>query len=73
MHATTANHSHFHHASARIPSAEMAGPGCLPPASQRMRLDQLDDHLLRDIGVDRRTAYGRRTGRSGIGRSVTAP
>lgn len=55
MHATTANHSHGHHANRDIHLVKWLVQA-LATRQQRMRLDQLDDHLLRDIGVDRPTA-----------------
>jgi uncharacterized protein YjiS (DUF1127 family) len=56
MHATTANHSHSTHAGRDIHPLKWLVQA-LATRHQRMRLDQLDDHLLRDIGIDRRTAY----------------
>lgn len=56
MYATTANHSHRYHAGRNVPLVKWLVQA-LATRHQRMRLDQLDDHLLRDIGIDRRTAY----------------
>ena len=60
MHATTANHghshSHIHHAGRDLHLFKWLVQA-LATRHQRMRLDQLDDHLLRDIGVDRPTAH----------------
>jgi len=56
MHATFANHSHTHRAGHGIRPIKWLVQA-LATRQQRMQLDQLDDHLLRDIGVDRRTAY----------------
>ncbi len=55
MHATSANHSHRHYAGSDIHLLKWLVQA-LATRQQRMRLDQLDDHLLRDIGVDRQTA-----------------
>lgn len=56
MHATTANHRHMHAALAAIHPFKWLTQA-MATRHQRMRLDQLDEHLLRDIGIDRRTAY----------------
>ncbi len=56
MHATFANHSHIHRAWRETRPIKWFVQA-LATRHQRMRLDQLDDHLLRDIGIDRRTAY----------------
>ena len=56
MHATIANHSHTSHARREFHPLQWLVQA-FAIRHQRMRLDQLDDHLLRDIGVDRRTAY----------------
>jgi uncharacterized protein YjiS (DUF1127 family) len=56
MHATFANHSHIHRARRATRPIKWLVQA-LATRHQRMRLDQLDDHLLRDIGIDRRTAY----------------
>jgi len=56
MHATTANFGHTRHAHTGLHPVRWLVQA-LATRKQRMRLDQLDDHLLRDIGVDRRTAY----------------
>jgi len=56
MHATTANFGHTRHAPTGLNPVKWLVQA-LATRKQRMRLDQLDDHLLRDIGVDRRIAY----------------
>ncbi len=56
MHATTANHTYSGHTWRQIHLVKWLVQ-VLATRQQRMRLDQLDDHLLRDIGIDRRTAY----------------
>ena len=55
MHATTINHGHRHHAGRDVHLLKWLVQA-LATRHQRMRLEQLDDHLLRDIGVDRPTA-----------------
>jgi len=55
MHATTANHSHTRHAGREIHLVKWLVQA-VATRHQRSRLDQLDDHLLRDIGIDRPTA-----------------
>ena len=56
MHATTANHSRSNRAGHGIHPVKWLVQA-FATRHQRMRLDQLDDHLLNDIGIDRRTAY----------------
>ncbi len=56
MHATTANLGHSHRTRHEFHPLERLVQA-FAVRKQRMRLDQLDDHLLRDIGIDRRTAY----------------
>ena len=55
MHATSANHSHSHFVGHDFHPMKWV-LHALATRHQRMRLDELDDHLLRDIGVDRTTA-----------------
>lgn len=55
MHATTANHSHRRNAGRDVHLLKWLVQA-LATRHQRTRLEQLDDHLLRDIGVDRPTA-----------------
>ncbi len=55
MHATTATHSHSRHNRHNTHPLKWLVQA-LATRHQRMRLDQLDDHLLRDIGIDRPTA-----------------
>ena len=56
MHATTVNLTHAHHGANAFRPLKWVGQA-LAIRKQRLRLDQLDEHLLRDIGIDRRTAY----------------
>ena len=56
MHATSANHSHSNHVGHEFHPVKWV-LHALATRHQRMRLDELDDHLLRDIGVDRVTAH----------------
>ena len=55
MHATIANHRRTNNAGRDINPVKWLVQA-FATRHQRMRLDQLDDHLLRDIGVDRPTA-----------------
>lgn len=56
MHILTETHSHIYRgATAFAPLRWLLR--AFATRHQRLRLDELDDHLLRDIGVDRRTAY----------------
>ena len=55
MHATSANHSHSQMVGHEFHPVKWV-LNALATRHQRMRLDELDDHLLRDIGVDRVTA-----------------
>ncbi len=56
MHATTANHGSAHRARIGFHPFHWLTQA-FATRHQRMRLDELDDHLLDDIGIDRRTAY----------------
>lgn len=53
MHATSVHHSH--HAGFTLNPVKWL-VRALATRGQRVRLSQLDDHLLRDIGVDRSVA-----------------
>lgn len=55
MQTMTAGHGHNHYAAQGFHPMRWL-TRALATRHQRMRLDELDDHLLRDIGVDRRTA-----------------
>ena len=55
MHTITATHQHFGHKAHAIRPLHWLIQA-FATRHQRMRLDDLDDHLLRDIGVDRVTA-----------------
>ncbi|MEZ5768880.1 MAG: DUF1127 domain-containing protein [Paracoccaceae bacterium] len=55
MYATSANHSHHHIALRDVHPMKWLARA-LATRHQRMQLDELDDHLLRDIGIDRPAA-----------------
>lgn len=55
MHTMSATHSHKHHRAQGVRPLHWLVQA-FAARHQRTRLDELDDHLLRDIGIDRATA-----------------